>query len=297
MKKLLYGIIIVIILSLLLLLLRNFTSREIGSSIITKTENLSSNVENEPEQFNKELEKLITNYLTNNNISMDNIGIYITNYEENEYYELNSELNYIAASVYKLPLAMIYYEMINDNAIELDTLLTFSEYHYEYGGPIAENYNFGDQISVEILLHNMILHSDNSAGHILFENLGGWEAFKILATDYSDTQQDEVFFSENVLNANYINDVLLYLYNNQSKFETLIEDLGEAEPDNYLNLNNHKLAIQKYGTYGNALNSAGIVFENSPYSICIFTNIGIDNEYILSDINKIVFDYYKNKIT
>lgn len=65
-----------------------------------------------------------------------------------------------------------------------------------------------------------------------------------------------------------MNDVLDYLYDHRENFETLIADLTEAKPNDYLNgvIGGTKMA-QKYGQYEEAENVLGFSTSGRPYSI------------------------------
>ena len=241
------------------------------------------------------LEERIDTYLSENGISTDSLQYCIEDLETHTRYTHDADQNVFAASVHKLPLAMIYYEKINNGEFTLDTLFTYEASHYEIGGPIGSDYQAGDQIPLSELLHDLIIYSDNTAGHILFENLGGWISFKETITKYSNTTQEDYFYSgENVLNASYVSDVLAYLYTNSDQFTQLLTDLKNAKPNEYLAASVDAEIAQKYGNYDVYNNVAGIVYGQHPYSIMIFTSLGTQSTAI-GDINAICYAYFNDE--
>lgn len=114
----------------------------------------------------------INAYLTENGISQEQIGISIRSLDGIEAYEINGDVEFTAASVYKLPLAMIWYEKVNNGEITLQDTLYYDPAYYESGAGVADEYAAGSNITLETLLNSLIIKSDNTAGHILFENLG-----------------------------------------------------------------------------------------------------------------------------
>lgn len=239
-----------------------------------------------------QMETLINNYLIQNSISDASIQYCIEDLETHTRYVHNENENVFAASIYKLPLAMIYYEKIHAGEYTLDTLFTYEANHYEAGGPIGNVYAAGEQIALSELLHDLILYSDNTAGHILFENLGGWIAFKEAISKYSDVKQDDYFYSyDNVLNAAFVSDVLAHLYEHSDDYTQLIANLKMATPDAYLATDVKTDIAQKYGNYGMYNNAAGIVYGNHPYTIVIFTSLGNQNT-VIGDINAICYTYF-----
>lgn len=239
----------------------------------------------------------INAYLTENGISQEQIGISIRSLDGIEAYEINGDVEFTAASVYKLPLAMIWYEKVNNGEITLQDTLYYDPAYYESGAGVADEYAAGSNITLETLLNSLIIKSDNTAGHILFENLGGWTNFKQEATKYTSRQMDDEFYSyENVLTPNYTGDVLQYLYDHKDSFSTLIENMKNAMPNNYLDLRINTHAAQKYGSFDYAENVAGFVEEvNIPYSIAIFTTLGTNGVNVIGDINQICFEYFANE--
>lgn len=267
---------------------------------IDSTKEITGNTINNNDDFpskpvNIKLDDLINEYINKENIG-DKISIFINDFNGTTY-AYNENNNFIAASIYKIPLAMIYYEKIYNGEYSLSDTFCYYAYQYESGGPIGDNYEVGSYFTLETLLNYMILYSDNTAGHILFENLGGWESFKKIASKYSKdslTLDDEFYGIYNVLNANYMNDVLNYLYDNKSIFNQLINNMMVPNDFDYLSKYVDSNIAQKYGYYGNAVNSAGIVFGTKPYSIVIFTELGDAGIEHIAQINKICFDYFSN---
>ena len=49
---------------------------------------------------------------------------------------------------------------------------------HEDAGVISSDYGIGSQVPLSDLLNDLIIYSDNDAGHILYENLGGWKEYK-----------------------------------------------------------------------------------------------------------------------
>lgn len=177
-----------------------------------------------------QLDTLIVYYLDECDVDRDRIAIYVHSFETNEEYILNPNVDFIAASTYKLPLGMKYYEMINDDEIRLSDRLTLQSKHYEEGGPTYYD-EVGSTISVETLLHRMIQISDNTASHVLFENLGGWVEYKKKIAKYSTHDLNDSFFVKgNVQTVQYLSDCLDYIYHHQDAFKTLIKDMKSANP-------------------------------------------------------------------
>ncbi len=241
------------------------------------------------------LEYLLNSYLEDKNINKNKIAIYVHNFETNETYSLNPNKDFIAASTYKLPLAMYFYEMVANKEISLDKMITSTSKDYEPGGA-TYGLPVGGQLSIKTLLHRSIQDSDNTASKMLYNHLGGWVDYKKKISKYSQHDLNDSFFERgNVQTVQYLSDSLEYVYEHQDIYKTLIYDMKIAQPNNYLNYQVKELAVQKYGLYDWALNSAGIVFEGSPYSIVVLTQLGAYGEKVMGEINRICYEYYNTE--
>ncbi len=242
-----------------------------------------------------ELGNLIDAYLEENQVDKDRIAIYVKSYYVNEEYTWNIQKEFVAASTYKLPLAMKYYEMSANGEINLNDTLVFTAHDYESGGPVGY-YPFNTTFTMNTLLEYMIVYSDNSAAHILFNNLGGWESYKKAIQKYTTHDVSENYYiHKNIITAQYLSDALDYLYRHQDIYTKLIQDMQNAMPSEYLNLYLPNVTAQKYGCYDWAQNSAGIVFSNYPYSIVVLTSLGSKGIEHMGHINEICYDYFVSK--
>lgn len=175
------------------------------------------------QKVSEDLTQLIGDYLNQNNVDEDNIGIYVHDLTSDGTYMLNPDTYFVAASTYKLPLAMLYYEKINAGEIHLSDVISLtiepdaeettddtaaaleapqSTTPIDSADPSAsasasavltpaptpvptpEPEVYTD--SVEDALHAMIRNSDNTAATALYTNIGGWNTFKTGILKYSD---------------------------------------------------------------------------------------------------------------
>lgn len=198
-------------------------------------------------------------------------------------YQLNGDEDFVAASLYKVPLALLYYDALNAGDLDADTALYYGEDMYEDGGVIASCYGFGDEVPLTDLLDNVITNSDNTAGHILFENLGGWGAFKESIAVYGpDHATSEAFYgSDNYLSPNYMNDVMRRIASSPGQYRTLCENMRDSQPENYLNLNLSRPIPQKYGALEAEVNASGFNLDVTvPYVVTIMTAQGGGEAFI-----------------
>ena len=139
----------------------------------------------------------------------------------------------------------------------------------------------------------LIIYSDNDAGHILYENLGGWKEYKEAMTKYTDSISENYYTMDNVTTANTMNDVVTYLYDHKEDYKGLIKNMEEAEPGEYLDRDTQLSMPQKYGMYDSALNSVGFVECNTSYSIVVLTSLGDKGADVMANINRIAYEHFK----
>lgn len=294
-------IIIISLLSALLIVLCVFavemknTEKKAYQGISEIGEDQNTEVENKDNsQFiDMSLAKDIEAYFQENGIDHEKVAYCITDLEHNIKYSMNEKDEFIAASIYKLPLAMLYYDKVNEGEYTLDSTFTYSGYMHEDAGVISSDYGIGSQVPLSDLLNDLIIYSDNDAGHILYENLGGWKEYKEAMTKYTDTISENYYTMDNVTTANTMNDVVTYLYDHKEDYKGLIKNMEEAEPGEYLDRDTQLSMPQKYGMYDSALNSVGFVECNTSYSIVVLTSLGDKGVDVMANINRIAYEHFK----
>lgn len=294
-------IIIISLLSALLIVLCVFavemknTEKKAYQGISEIGEDQNTEVENQDNsQFiDMSLAKDIEAYFQENGIDHEKVAYCITDLEHNIKYSMNEKDEFIAASIYKLPLAMLYYDKVNEGEYTLDSTFTYSGYMHEDAGVISSDYGIGSQVPLSDLLNDLIIYSDNDAGHILYENLGGWKEYKEAMTKYTDSISENYYTMDNVTTANIMNDVVTYLYDHKEDYKGLIKNMEEAEPGEYLDRDTQLSMPQKYGMYDSALNSVGFVECNTSYSIVVLTSLGDKGADVMANINRIAYEHFK----
>ena len=294
-------IIIISLLSALLIVLCVFavemknTEKKAYQGISEIGEDQNTEVENQDNsQFiDMSLAKDIEAYFQENGIDHEKVAYCITDLEHNIKYSMNEKDEFIAASIYKLPLAMLYYDKVNEGEYTLDSTFTYSGYMHEDAGVISSDYGIGSQVPLSDLLNDLIIYSDNDAGHILYDNLGGWKEYKEAMTKYTDSISENYYTMDNVTTANTMNDVVTYLYDHKEDYKGLIKNMEEAEPGEYLDRDTQLSMPQKYGMYDSALNSVGFVECNTSYSIVVLTSLGDKGADVMANINRIAYEHFK----
>ena len=264
-----------------------------GLTEIEEDQNMEVENDDNSQYIDMSLEKDIEAHFQENGIDHEKVAYCITDLEHNIKYSMNEKDEFIAASIYKLPLAMLYYDKVNEGEYTLDSTFTYSGYMHEDAGVISSDYGIGSQVPLNDLLNDLIIYSDNDAGHILYENLGGWKEYKEAMTKYTDSISENYYTMDNVTTANTMNDVVTYLYDHKEDYKGLIKNMEKAEPGEYLDRDTQLSMPQKYGMYDYALNSVGFVECNTSYSIVVLTSLGDKGADVMANINRIAYEHFK----
>lgn len=238
------------------------------------------------------LDEEIQTYLQSMNIDMEDVAYTICDQENGEVYSYNEDVEFIAASTYKLPLAMLYYDKVQEGSITLDTTYCYRANMYEESSVLAANYAINSQIPLSEILEDMIIYSDNVAGHILFEYLGGWQKFKEATLEYTQATSENYLSMENVMTTHQMSDVLNCLYQNRSNYTDLIENMKKSKTNDYLDSEIQIGMPQKYGALNTYCNAAGFVEATHPYTIVVYTSLGDKGIEVMGHINKICYSHF-----
>ena len=227
----------------------------------------------------EQLEGLIVSFLNEYNLNEHNFSFSYYNTVTGEEYGFNEQKMMQAASLYKLPLNMYYYEQ-------------------EALGSISPDAKFAGYALSQC--HMLSLqYSDNATSQAMRRALGKYSAFKTAIDIYTGVSAEELggsYLNENYFSSFTIMNTLKYLYEHSEFFAEAIGYLKEAHPERYFKkfVEDYEIA-QKYGWLENNVNTAGIVYTPSPYLLCVFTENVNSAEKVIGSLNKLLCDYTVNR--
>lgn len=233
---------------------------------------------------------LVQSEIENNNLTKENFAFFYYKPVDKKYYFYNEDTYFTAASTVKVPVAMHYYDMINDGKLTLNSTIKYDDSCYEPGGgTTSATYDSGDNVPISFLLKQSIVNSDNTAVNLLIDNLGFSACRKSIAEFATFPLSDE-FYTENVTCARYSFDVINHIFSNQEAYSNLIEDMKVSSMGQYLKkyISDYEVA-HKYGSYSGYVHDYGIVFTESPYLIGVFTKgLSEADEFIANISQKVL---------
>ena len=237
-------------------------------------------------------EEVLKYFMIEKGLDEDEFAVFYYNTNTEEEYIYNGETTFTAASTIKVPLNLLYYDMIASGEMTEDSTLTYDSSSTATGaGSTAYDYAPGSQIPLSYLLEQSIVYSDNTATNILISGLGQTK-YRYMIVEYSDEELPEEFYFANLTTSAFAYDVMRYLYDNSEKYPELLENMKLAAAGEYLELDfDYYSVAHKYGSYDGYVHDYGIVYTPTPYLIGVFTNNVADADEIISELNLLFLQY------
>ena len=101
-----------------------------------------------------------------------NVGVYIIHVESGESIALNADTQFQLASVFKIPVLVTLFKLIDEGHYSLDDRIVLSERMKTFGSGLLADMKSGLNPSINDLQLLMMAVSDNTATDILFEMVG-----------------------------------------------------------------------------------------------------------------------------
>ena len=295
-------IVLIIILLVILIFTLYFEKRDVTKYILVNA-NISSSIMQKVEVEDsiyiekvedKTVKKLIESIINEYGLNSDNFGFFYYNVNTRKYYFYNEDKYFTAASTVKVPVAMYYYEKINNGEMSLEDTLKYKSGSFEAGGgDVTNKYKVGSNIPLSVLLEELIVDSDNTANNILIGNIG-FKAYRKEIKKYSDRDLSSTFYSSNVTTPGYSFDVIMYLYKHSEDFPKLLEDMKKSSYGKYLKEYLEYDVAHKYGSYNGYVHDYGIIYGKDTYIVGVFTKGKNNAATLIANIGKRLIDTVEN---
>lgn len=242
------------------------------------------------------VKELVEAFIQENGLNADSFAFFYESPSNQESYLYNEKRVITAASIIKVPLNMIYEDAYINQTMRPSQTIRLTLNDIEEGDGYTSQNKLNSALSYAYLQEQSIVYSDNTATNMLVRGLGGFSAFRRLLTEYTDLSLPQTFYSQNIITAEYMKDVMKKLYDEQDRYHTLISYMKQAAKDNFLQASSDIFEIaQKYGLYDNVLHTVGIVYTPQPYIVGIFTMNREDGEAIIAKLNEWLIAYQFQK--
>lgn len=226
-------------------------------------------------RFGADLHQVIHQFVEKEQVDSTDISVSYRNLVTQREAHVNENSQRVAASTYKLPLALYVEETFSEFGYTLEDKLDVEPYVNE-----SENQEFigayGEQVRIADLLSEMIENSSNVASWTLMKQFGGAKTVYEQAFGKYGTQHQSpvatIDYETNESTTGYFLQVLAYLWQYKANYPQVVHHLQNATPNEYYEMLLSDVDIwHKYGSLENELNDVAIVHEKQPYSVALFT--------------------------
>ena len=212
-------------------------------------------------------------------------AIYVWEYENGRYIDINSDIQYPAASIIKLPILVRMFKSIEAKQLTIYDEMTLTNYYKSSGSGDLQYARTGSKYTIDALAKTMIQDSDNTSTNMIMSKLGGMDDINIGLRDWgiSKTYVRTWLPDLNGTNKTTAKDLAKILYNldnpgflNINSREYIIDYMSHVKNNKLIaaGLGEGALFVHKTGDIGKMLGDAGIVYapNGKKYIIVILAN-------------------------
>ncbi|MCR8969441.1 serine hydrolase [Facklamia sp. 7083-14-GEN3] len=242
------------------------------------------------------IQEVIKDLIDEYGFDSSKLGIAYQNFVNEESYYLNENEARHAASTNKVGTSVLYLDLIEAGVLNWDSQLPATENDIEEGDGRITNSPLRSSYSLEELISNLLVYSDNTAWNILidyyYKNYGDYRNDLIELSGVNNKPKDLTqkmnYATPNML-IGYLNKIAV-----DDSYKPIINYMLIAQEGQRFKLYVDDGMATKYGQYGNGYHDTGIYFEDGKpvYSLVLMTNdLGtIDN--FMGDLNLRVNEWY-----
>ena len=219
----------------------------------------------------------IADFMTEHKLTETNFAMGWYDIESGESFYVNGDSFFKAASMYKLPLAMVCYDRIAEGTLNPKT-----------------NYS-GWQLSVA--LKHAITQSNNEAAAAMRHAISYDQVtYRNAMAAYSGLDIEtfpHTYYSDNHISPEFMINTLKTLWDRSEDFPELIEDLKNASPGMCFATDQDRQFEMghKYGAFEGAVDDCAIVWADRPYLLVAFTQNAYYAERALRELYSMMEDY------
>ena len=198
-------------------------------------------------------------------------ALYVWEYEQGQYVDINADSLYPAASIIKIPVLVRMFKSIEANQFTIYDEMPMTEPYRSSGSGNLQYSQAGRNYTMDYLAKIMIQDSDNTSTNMIMSKLGGMDDVNIGLRDWGISKTYVRTWLPDLAGTNKTTaaDMAKLLYNldnpgflNINSREYIIDYMSHVKNDRLIQagLGEGALFIHKTGDIGTMLGDAGIVF-------------------------------------
>lgn len=243
---------------------------------------LAAAEEHVPEEASVSLEDRFAAFREEYGLDETNFAVSYYDTVTGEEYNWNETTMMVAASTFKLPLNLYYYELQNAGEISGDTVIT-------EGGATLDRCHYLS-----------LVESNNELSHALLYRIGNFRTYKETMRRYftmPDEEIDPKYYQNNFYCTRMMMDTLKYLYAHAEDFPEMLDYMQQALPQDayFLRYLGDEVRIaHKYGSFEGAENDTGIFYTEQPFLLAVYTqSVG---EEVVAQAAVLAYNYNQDQI-
>lgn len=213
----------------------------------------------EPENdFSQGIEAAVAAYMEENGIPESRVGIGWYDIVSGESWFLNGDVFMNAGSMYKLPLNMLYTDLLSEGSISPEDIV-------------------GGSYTVETAMMASMVYSDNDAAQALKAALNtDNRTYRAMLAQYSQLDPESLpdeFYTQNHVSSRFMINTLRALYDDSEHYSAVIDYMKQGHPTQYFRKYETEFEIaHKYGYFEGVLSDCGIIFTERPFLLVVMTD-------------------------
>lgn len=212
-------------------------------------------------------------------------AIYVWEYENGKFVDINGDNLYSAASIIKLPVLIRLFKSIEAKQMTIYDEMVLTDYYKSSGSGNLQYAQTGRKYSLDQLAKTMIQDSDNTSTNMIMAKLGGMDDVNVGLRDWGISKTYVRTWLPDLTGTNKTTakDMAKLLYNldnpgflNINSREYIIDYLSHVKNNRLIaaGLGDGALFVHKTGDIGTMLGDAGIVYAQNgkKYIVVILAN-------------------------
>ena len=220
----------------------------------------------------QDLEGVLAQFREENGLHEGNFSMscYVTG--TGELHSFAGDAYRVAASTYKLPLNMVYYDRERNGEISSESYI--------------------DGWYLPTMHYETIVNSNNDMAIAMLYNLGSFRRYREILTQFCDQDYPSEYYADNNINSDYMLSVLWRLYTEAENYTELLENMKIAARGQYFQLYQTDYDIaHKYGYFEGAVNDVGIIYTPEPVLAAVLTENVYGAEQLLGELAELLTEY------
>lgn len=235
------------------------------------------------------LSPLLQSFLSSRGLAQAKVSIIYTDLNAGQRYCYQPDLRYTAASVIKLPMAMVCEQLISEGVFPEDMKIVFAPSEY-FSFDSSNPAQIGQPVPLQNLLASAIMYSDNSATSAVF---GYFHRHGRNLHDFMDERIGTHYAGDITMSAREGIQAIEGIYFNPAGiagYQTILDNLSAASWTSFLSGGMPVQVAHKYGNIGAFNHEVGLVLSGHPFAYSVFTE-GINAYTVLPQLGALLYAY------